>query len=163
MGPVGGRTYVGQRVSAKGKRPRVRPDYGGRGSVWVFGAFEPRTGIALTQSVGTRNTQSFVAFLDALVAQWPKGNLVLILDNLSVHRTMDVRLWALTHERVSFLFQPVYTPWLNLIEPWWKTLRKLALKGRRFETVADVTDAIRAGTNYWNAHRHPYQWRKSYS
>lgn len=76
---------------------------------------------------------------------------------------MDVRLWALAHERVEFLFQPVYAPWLNLIEPWWKTLRSLALKGRCFASATDLTRAIVNATAYWNAHRHPYSWRKSYA
>jgi transposase len=84
----------------------------------------------------------------------------LILDNLSIHRTLDVRLWALAHERVHFLFQPTYAPWLNLIEPWWKTLRSLALKGRRFETAEEIVSAIAQGTVYWNDHRCPYHWRK---
>jgi hypothetical protein len=45
------------------------------------------------------------------------GDLVLILDNLAIPKTMVVKLWALAHERVRFLFQPTYAPWLNLIEP----------------------------------------------
>ena len=81
-----------------------------------------------------------------------------ILDNLSTHRATDVLLWALTHPRWEFVFQPTYAAYLNLIEPWWKTLRSLALKGRRFETRAEVDDAIAAATAYWNEHRHPYVW-----
>jgi hypothetical protein len=46
----------------------------------------------------------------------------------------------------------------RLIEPWWKTLRSLALQGRRFETWTDVEQAITAATAYGNAHRHPYTW-----
>ena len=53
--------------------------------------------------------------------------------------------------------------WLNLIEPWWKTLRSLALNGRRFEGAKELVEAIDLGTKYWNEHCHPYQWRKSYS
>ena len=86
----------------------------------------------------------------------------MILDNLSIHKSMSVKLWALAHERVRFLFQPTYAPWLNLIEPWWKTLRSIALAGCRFENAEQVRDAICKGTNYWNQHRHPYVWRKSY-
>ncbi len=57
-----------------------------------------------------------------------------ILDNLSAHRTTDVLLFMLAHPRWEFVFQPKYAAYLNLIEPWWKVLRSLALKGRRFET-----------------------------
>ena len=70
--------------------------------------------------------------------------------------TMDVRLWALAHKRVRFLFQPTYAPWLNLIEPWWKTLRSLTLAGHRFEDIDDLRSSIVQGTSYWNDHRHPY-------
>jgi hypothetical protein len=33
-----------------------------------------------------------------------------------------------------------------LIEPWWKQLRSLALKGRRFEDIDQVIEAIRQAT-----------------
>jgi hypothetical protein len=47
---------------------------------------------------------------------------------------------------------------LNLIEPWWKTLRSLALKGRRFQTWKEVEEAVEEATAYWNAHKHPFVW-----
>ncbi len=58
------------------------------------------------------------------------------------------------------MFQPRYAAYLNLIEPWWKVLRSLALKGRHFETWAEVTKAIEEATEYWNKHRHPFVWGK---
>src|SRR5829696_4515359 len=57
--------------------------------------------------------------------------------------------------RWEFVFQPKYAAYLNLIEPWWKALRSLALTGRRFGTWDEVTAAIAQATEYWNAHRHP--------
>jgi hypothetical protein len=56
------------------------------------------------------------------------------------------------------VFQPKYAAYLNLIEPWWQTLRSLALTGRRFETWAEVVKAIEEATGCWNTHRHPYLW-----
>ncbi len=105
----------------------------------------------------------FTGFLDQVIAHWPAGEIILILDILSVHRSLDVKLWALAHERVRFLFQPTYAPWLNLIEPWWKTLRSLALKERRFDGAGELSEAITDGTKFWKEHSHPFQWRKSYS
>lgn len=71
-----------------------------------------------------------------------------ILDNLSAHRATDVRLFALAHPRWEFVFQPKYAAYLNLIEPWRKILRSLALKGRRFETWNELCQAIREATAY---------------
>lgn len=161
MGPVSAKTYPAHRWWSQ--RPPLPPDYGRRATTWVFGAFEPHTGQALTCCAPGRGAVHFLTLLDRIVAHWSQGNLILILDNLASHKTLDVRLWALAHPRVRFLFQPTYAPWLNLIEPWWKTLRSLALKGRRFETADALICAIDEATHYWNAHRKPYVWRKSLS
>lgn len=163
LGPLSAKTYLGKGWFPIAQPGRVAPDYGRRAFLWVFGAFEPKTGKALTHCTYRRRSLDFLAFLDKTARNWPQGELVFILDNLSVHKTIDVQLWALAHQRVRFLFQPTYAPWLNLIEPWWKTLRSLALKGRRFEDAEALRSSICQGTIYWNDHRHPYVWRKSYN
>jgi transposase len=81
-----------------------------------------------------------------------------ILDNLHAHRATDVLLFALAHPRWEFVFQPKYAAYLNLIEPWWKVLKSLALKGRRFESWQEVCEAVEKATAYWNGHRHPFVW-----
>lgn len=161
MGPVSAKTYYGRRWSALGQRPHQEADYGRRAKGWVFGVLEPATGQAFTQTADQRTTAHFIGFLDQVVQRWPEGEIILILDNLSIHKSMDVRLWLLAHPRVRFLFQPTYAPWLNLIEPWWKTLRSLALKGRCFDTLPQIVEAIDLATTYWNSHPHPYVWRKA--
>jgi hypothetical protein len=71
-----------------------------------------------------------------------------IVDNLSTHRASDVLLFSLQDPRREFVYGPKYAAYLNLIEPWWKTLRSFALEGRRFETWAEVEQAIEAATAY---------------
>ena len=80
------------------------------------------------------------------------------MDNLPTHRTTDVLLFALWHPRWEFVFQPRYAAYLNLIEPWWKVLKSLALKGRRFRTWDEMVEALAAATSHWNGHRHPFVW-----
>ena len=102
MGPTAAKTYPAARWSEK--RPPVEADYGRRGKIWTFGAFEPRTGQALTWCTTGRTSANFVTFLDQLVTTWTEGMIVLILDNLSTHKTLDVLLWALVHPRCAFFF-----------------------------------------------------------
>jgi len=83
-----------------------------------------------------------------------------IVDNLSTHSTPDVLLFSVAHPRWEFVFQPTDAADLNLTAPWGKVLRSLALKGRRFETWAEVCQAVEAATHSWNAHRHPFVWGK---
>jgi hypothetical protein len=35
------------------------------------------------------------------------------------------------------------------------------LKGRRFERIDAVIEAVGQATLYWNAHRYPYVWKKA--
>jgi hypothetical protein len=166
MGPDSAKSVPGARLvrtdPERQGRPRARQeiDYGRRGRGYVFGAFVPATGETLTAPYGRRSTANVVAFLEQ-VEVWLDptiGRVYAVLDNLAAHRAPDVLLWALLHPRWEFVFQPRYAAYLNLIEPWWKVLRSLALKGRRFATWEEVCQAVDAATQYWNAHRHPFVW-----
>jgi transposase len=101
-----------------------------------------------------------VDFLERVEAWLPSDaeQVYAITDNLSAHRTVDVLLFMLACPRWEMVFQPTYAAYLNLIEPWWKVLRSLALAGRRFESWEDICQAIAGATAYWNAHRHPFVW-----
>ena len=86
------------------------------------------------------------------------GQVYAVVDNVPANRGTDALLFRLAHPRWEFVFQPTYAAYLNLIEPWWKVLRSLALKGRRFETWPQIEVAVERATAYWNDHRHPFVW-----
>jgi DDE superfamily endonuclease len=163
MGPVTAKSYPGARVVGHQPlciRATQQIDYGLRGSGYVFGAFKHIDGEAYTQSYERRIGGNWVDFL-CEVDEWiPEGveKVIAIVDNLRMHRSQDAMLFSLTHPRWEFLFQPKAAAYLNLIEPWWKVLRSLALKGKRFESWIDIRRAVREATTYWNAHRHPFMW-----
>ena len=166
MGPEAAKSHPGAEVirpdptGVRRVRAKQETDYGRRGKGYVFGAFRPATGEAFTAPYAGRTTAKWVDFLDRVEA-WLEPDVArvyAILDNLSTQRALDILLWALAHPRWEFAFQPTYAAYLNLIEPWWKVLRSLALKGRRFECWEDVCAAVAAATAYWNRHRHPFVW-----
>jgi transposase len=167
MGPEGAKSFPGTEVidpaPAAGRpagRAKQAADYGRRGKGYVFGAFRPATGAAFTRPYPSRTTANWVDFLERVEAWVPAdvGAVYAILDNLSAHRATDVLLFSLAHPRWEFVFQPIGAAYLNLIEPWWKVLRSLALKGRRFESWQEICRAVERATSYWNAHRHPFRW-----
>jgi transposase len=121
---------------------------------------QPAMGDALTAAYVGRTTANWVDFLGKVEA-WIDPSverIYAVMDNLNTHSATDVLLFALAHPRWEFVFQPKYAAYLNLIEPWWKILRSLALKGRRFETWAQIEEAVRRATAYWNQHKHPFIW-----
>ncbi len=172
MGPESAKSFPGQQLVHAQPRPEaggpVQPaerakqeiDYGRRGKGYIFGAFRPATGEAFTRPYGSRSAANWADVL-AHVEAWilcEVTRVYAIVDNLSAHRATDVLLFALACPRWEFVFQPKYAAYLNLIEPWWKVLRSLALKGRRFESWEEVCRAVEEATAYWNGHRHPFVW-----
>lgn len=168
MGPESAKSYPGQgvvRVEATDTSPAGRAkqeiDYGRRGHAgYVFGALKPTDGEVLTATYTGRTIGNWSDFLEQVETWLPPEveRVYAILDNLNVHRAWDVLLFNLAHPRWEFVFQPKYAAYLNLIEPWWKTLRSLAFKGRRFETWEQMEEAVKKATAYWNSHRHPFVW-----
>ncbi|GHO62814.1 hypothetical protein KSC_017060 [Ktedonobacter sp. SOSP1-52] len=114
----------------------------------------------LTQCYPLRCLLHFIDFL-CEVDDWLDATIeriYAVLDNLDMHHCHDLLLFQIHHSRWEFVYQPSRAAYLNLIEPWWKTLRSLALKGRCFETWEEVMRAVEAATAYWNAHKHPFGW-----
>jgi hypothetical protein len=150
MGPQSAKSYPGRRVvkpaPPKAQRAKQEIDYGRGGKGYVFGAFRPATGDALTATYVGRTTANWIDFLGAVEA-WidPSVERVYaVMDNLNTHSATDVLLFALAHPRWEFVFQPKCAAYLNLIEPWWKILRSLALKDRRFEAWPEIEEAVGA-------------------
>lgn len=170
MGPEAAKSWRGQRVvvAAPAEEPTLQPagraqqeiDYGRREKGYIFGAFHPATGDAFTAPYTRRTIANWVDFLEQVDAWLPvePARVYAILDNLSTHHAVDVLFFLLTHPRWEFVFQPTYAAYLNLIEPWWKILRSLALNGHRFATWAEICQAVNRATGYWNAHKHPFVW-----
>ena len=73
-----------------------------------------------------------------------------IPDNLIIHHAPDVLLFAARHLHWAFVYHPTYAAYLNPTAPWWKTVRSLALKGRRFATWEAICWAVDRATPYWN-------------
>ena len=162
MGPVSAKSYPGRAPvrPATAERAKQEIDYGRRGKGYIFGAFRPATGEAFTRPYPGRGTAHWVDFLEAVEDWLPRDaeRVYAIADNLSTHRATDALLFVLAHPRWEMVFQPKYAAYLNLIEPWWKVLRSLALAGRRFESWEEIAAAVERATAYWNARRHPFVW-----
>jgi hypothetical protein len=167
MGPEAAKSHLGSclvkalpTAEQPAERARQEIAYGRRARGDLSGAFRPATGEAFTAPFPRRVLEDWTTFLepgDSWVGS-DTERIYAVLDNLSMHRATEVLLFCLTHPRWEFVFQPTSAASLHRIEPWWKTLRSLALKGRRFETWQEIVEAVEQATAYWNAHRHPFVW-----
>jgi DDE superfamily endonuclease len=158
FGPTAAKSYPGPGWSDAAHRPHFHPDYARHGYVWAFGTVKHRTGEVFLETAGTRDTHSWLHFLDGLEAFVPTGDVHLIVDALPLHWTLATMLWNWGHSRFHFVAVPRAAAWLNLIEGFWKILSQRSLAGRDFHDTDTLAAALQAGVADWNQHPTPFLW-----
>lgn len=124
----------------------------------MYGALRVRDGQALTLTAPARNTTSYLELLKAIEQAHPTGDLYLIADNLSSHTSAPIREWLAKHPRLKQVFIPVGAAWLNLIEGWWRLLRRDAYAGQSFANHDDIAYATALATARLNRRAGPWVW-----
>jgi hypothetical protein len=76
----------------------------------------------------------------------------------SSHKSRPIQAWLAEHPRIEQLFIPVKAAWLNLMEPWWRLLRREAFAGQSFVDAQEVNRAAADGTRRLNARAKPWVW-----
>ena len=91
----------------------------------VFGALDYGSGDLIRHMCPAKGGDAVAAFLQQLAETWPDDQLVLVLDNVSYHRSPVVRRWwAAQHGYITAFWLPVSSPHLNLIERVWRFLKQ---------------------------------------
>src|SRR3954471_3518029 len=99
-----------ERPNPRAERAKQEIDYGRRGKGYIFGAFRPATGEALTHPYPSRSAANWADLLAHAEACVPADveRVYAIVDNLNAHRATDVLLFCRAHPRWEFVFQPKY-------------------------------------------------------
>jgi transposase len=85
----------------KGARLRI-PTPGQNAKRVLFGALDARTGALVHLVRERKRALDFVAFLDRLAQCYPRGEVVLVLDNVITHDAKLVRAWLACPEHARF-------------------------------------------------------------
>jgi transposase len=141
---------------------RATHDYQRNGTCDLFAALEVATGKVITHIRARHTSADFVAFLNKVNRDVPKGlDVHVILDNLSTHKTPTVQRWLLRHRRFHFHFTPTYGSWMNLVERWFAALTTKKLQRSAHRSVKELAADINAWVDNWNQNPTPFVWHKS--
>jgi DDE superfamily endonuclease len=92
-----------------------------------------------------------------LPAELPPLRLLLVMDNLTGHKTPALVLWLFAHG-----IMPLYTPlsgsWLNLAESIQRILKRRALGGQHPSTPEQIMAWFEAVADHWNEAPTPFEW-----
>jgi DDE superfamily endonuclease len=126
--------------------------------VWVYGALRIRDGYERTLTTRSRNTVGYLRLLDAVEQDNSEGDLYLITDNLSSHKSPPIQAWLEAHPRVHQVFIPKGACWLNLQEGWWRLFRWEALAGQTFADGEEIDQVTIVATHKLNQRKKPWIW-----
>lgn len=103
-----------------------------------------------------RMQEAFASHLRHVARLYPAdrhARVVLILDNAPWHRGRLIDDVLAENGHLEFYRLPSYSPQLNVIERFWKLLRRRATHNRLFETMADLKRSLRASLCYYQTMR----------
>lgn len=108
------------------------------------------------ESKTRRMQRAFAAHLRHVGRVYPAATfprVVLTIDNAPWHRgpLIDAALAESPH--VEFYRMPSYSPQLNVIERFWKRLRRRATHNRLFDAITDLKASVRSSLRYFQTAR----------
>ncbi|HWP57475.1 MAG TPA: IS630 family transposase [Candidatus Acidoferrales bacterium] len=147
------------RPLAPGRPQRIEVDYRRHGTLAVLAGLELRTNHVTLKVRRRRRHQEFLEFLQALRTRWPKGKLIVVLDNLSIHTTPEVQAWLKAQAgKVHLEFLPLHASWLNQIELWFSILERQAPRRARDASYRQRANRIYRFAVHWNRIARPFRW-----
>jgi transposase len=133
-------------------------DYVRHGTTNLFAALNVATGEVFGECRPTRDGENFLAFLKRAVKPHAGKEIHVVMDNLSIHTTLDVYAWLEKNPNVHFHFTPIGSSWLNQIENFFGIITRQSIRRGTFTSVMALIKQIRDYIAHWNANAKPFVW-----
>ncbi len=111
----------------------------------MFGAYDHTNDKMHVQCYKKKTGKQFIDFLKRVEKRYDKNiqNIFLVLDNLSAHKSKRVQKEiSKCCPRIKFVFLPVRSPKLNLIEVRWVWLQRQTINNSTFKDEQEIGRAI---------------------
>ena len=142
-----------------GNPKRLTATYKRNGTVSLIAALAVHHGNIIAETIDSNNGVTFLKFLKKLYRLHPKKHLHIIADNLSVHKSQDVKEWLERKKRITMHYTPTYSSWLNQVEIWFNILSKDVLKGGVWHSKQQLVDQLTEYIETYNKTRmNPFEW-----
>lgn len=128
----------------KGKQ-RIIKTTGKHRGVKLLAVLNYATGHILCKEDEQYNAETFLSFLQMVAGAYPKGKIVIVLDNARIHHAKLLQPFLEDHkERLELVFLPPYSPELNLVEGLWKWLKSDVINNVFFHSVTEIRKKVAA-------------------
>lgn len=145
-----------------GQPERRTHDYIRHGTTDLFAALDAKTGKVLGRCFAQHRAREFKLFLREIDAAVPEElDVHVILDNLSTHKTPEIKRWLARHPRFHLHFTPTHASWLNLVERFFGLLTEHALRRGSHRSTRQLKKAIQDYLDAHNEEPKPFVWTKT--
>ena len=142
-----------------GRAERHGFEYYRHGTLSLYAALNTRTGEVLGNAVPRQTSEEFVAFLTSVVETQPRRRAIhIIVDNLSAHKTQQVRTFLAAHPTVQLHYTPTYSSWLNQVELWFSKIERDLIARGIFTSVTDLRRKLMRYIKQYNKVAKPFRW-----
>jgi hypothetical protein len=134
---------VGSSYGPQGSQVRVPSP--GLANPWyaLLGSLEYPSGEGLYTIHSRKRHQEVRAHLELLLESDPEAFWIVVLDNASAHTTPKLEAFLTEHQdRLGLVFQPTYSPHLNLIERLWRLMRDQMTRNQWYDSLKELAEAI---------------------
>ncbi|MEX2047821.1 MAG: IS630 family transposase [Chloroflexota bacterium] len=144
-----------------GQIERHTHDYRRNGTTDLYAALEVGSGKVIGKTTARHRAKEFLGFLRLLDRTYPTGEIHVVLDNASTHKTPAVTRWLRRHRRFHFHFTPTSASWMNQVETWFSILTRDLLQRGSDESVRALVARIERYIRDWEQHATPFVWVKT--
>ncbi|MGH8770246.1 MAG: IS630 family transposase [Burkholderiales bacterium] len=143
-----------------GRSERHGFEYYRHGTVSLYAAFNTKTGEVLGKTASRHTSAEFVAFLADIVTNQPKRKEIhVICDNLSAHKTKQVKAFLHEHPSVHLHYTPTYSSWLNQVELWFAKIERDVIARGVFTSVPDLKRKLMRYIRQYNQQPKTVKWK----
>ena len=143
-----------------GRAERHGFEYYRHGTLSLYAAFNTKTGEVLGKTAERHTSAEFVAFLTDIVINQPRGKEIhVIADNLSAHKSQQVKEFLAAHPKVHLHFTPTYSSWLNQVELWFGKIERDVIARGVFTSVSDLKRKLMRYIRHYNKAPRTVKWK----
>jgi transposase len=141
---------------------RQSVDYLRHGTTTLFAALDVLNGKVIGECNATHTAKDFIQFLKKNDKASAKGKVLhIVVDNLSTHKTKAVYEYLDSKSgRFVLHFIPTHSSWLNLVERWFAEITNKQIRRGSYESVSQLTKAIKDYIKSWNKSGRIFKWTK---
>jgi transposase len=139
---------------------RRTSDYERHGTTSLFAALDIASGKVIGRCHRRHRHQEFLKFMEMVDSKLPReaGQVHIVLDNYSTHKTAKVLRWFTRHPRYYLHFTPTGGSWINQVERWFAEITRKRIRRGSFTNVRCLEAAIKDYLDHHNENARPFVW-----